>query len=294
MLVSVAVIITCGRFYLRWRYSHELRWDDFFNGLALVCLVAYSAVSQAQLSNVDLSFGLRLSVAASMLLWTTLYSVKAAFLALCWFIFHISARFRLFWWFVTAYIFLSFWPLFLISLWQCGEPLHYTDIQACEQLGAEQYTVNMAAINLALHVSSDCLMIALPAMFIRDLHLSTASKISVAGVFAIAIVDTILGTIRLAAFLYNALRIKDVDLTVRGGYVTLGILEPGLAVIVCALSVYKLLLPPFRRRRRRDKPVVLQYKASKMSNAVFFAQVGNLKADHLSPLKDETANKVQT
>ena len=135
-------------------------------------------------------------------------------------------------------------------------------------------------------------MIALPAISIRKLQMSITSKISVAGVFAIAIVDTILGTIRLAALLYNALRIGHVDSILTGTYLTLSILEPGLAVIVCTLPVYKLLLPPFRRRRRMDRPVVLQYETARMGNAASYAKIGDLPTEQISSTEDLIASKV--
>lgn len=129
-LCAIATIVTCGRFCLRAR-NHGFRLDDAFSLLALISLIAYFTVLQFFWQSFDLTVYLKTEVAHTMLLWTTLYLVKASFLNLCWSNLNASAEFRRAWWLLTIWIFLSFWPLFLSELWHCGSPSNYADPQSC-------------------------------------------------------------------------------------------------------------------------------------------------------------------
>ena len=213
----------------------------------------------------DLVASNKFSLAEELLMWIVLYSVKASFLALMWSIFHVSASFRKFWWAVTTYTFLAFWISFASPFWQCGNPLNYADPKACTEIAdqlasSREYLTIPRWIRFILHISSDCFILVLPLNCIRKLQMRRSRKISTAAIFAIIIVDITMGIIKNIAALSSNLLDQDYygffyEMSLVCQYV-----EPGLAIIVCALPVYRVLLPSSQKRipseeRLRDNTV---------------------------------------
>lgn len=183
-------------------------------------------------------------------LWTTLYLVKATFLALVQAIFSISARFRIAWWIVTIYTFTTFWPVFLSEFWQCGKPSSDGDSAACSDAVFYSSMLIPAWLKLFFHLSSEIFILALPLAQIKKLHMSLTRKLTIASVFALIIIDIILGAIKNAGVVCldtsRGLSLPCSDILTVGTVV-----EPALAVIVCALPVYRAILPSSRRHRKR-------------------------------------------
>lgn len=264
---SIATVATAGRFYLRLRCSRlrQLKLDDLFNGLALACFITFCAAAQVYLVTEDAARQYQLSLALYLLLWSILYLVKASFLALHWYIFSVSVTFRRAWFVVAAYTFLSFWPVVILAAWQCGNPVLYDNPGVCDQyqmLGSG-FVITAPAVDLALHISSDILILALPLVFIRKLQMSSVQKLSVAGVLVIAIVDILTGLLRNLAVLSYYL---DLNVDVSSDLILFfQTFEPGLAVIVCAMPVYRVLLPT--ASARRISPMGLQISNTESSIA---------------------------
>lgn len=182
-----------------------------------------------------------------MLLWATLYLVKASFLALIWHVFNVSAGFRKAWWIVTIYTFVTFWIIFLSELWQCGDPSTYDDPQACDYAYFIQTQGPITITRFVLHISSDLFIIVLPLIPIRKLNMPMSRKIGVAAIFMIIIIDTAISITRnvgvvLAAYGSPTDTSGSVDLVCQ-------VVEPALAVLVCSLPAYKTLVLKFRSRR---------------------------------------------
>lgn len=134
------ILITFGRFYIRWRYIRKLQWDDVLNAAALVALIAFIATYQVYLpteynaelyglglsdvapTEKDIIFSLKMNLANVMLFWIVIYLVKASFLALYWTLFRVSPGFRKAWWAVAIYTCISFCAIFVATLWQCNNP----------------------------------------------------------------------------------------------------------------------------------------------------------------------------
>ena len=250
-LTSVAVCVTAGRIYIRPKYTH-LFWDDLFSGLAALCLIVYEPLGNPGVGN-DPSSALawQASLASDMLLWTILYLVKASFLVLCWFIFSISTKFRLAWWIISMYTFLTYWPLLLGEVWQCGSPAEYSDPVACNAYsyseGFPKYIIEGSSIATALHISSDLLILALPLVFIRSLQMSKVQRFNAGAVFALVLIDIAMGLTR---NVLAATTGPDEENNYRSLNNVLSIFEPSLAVIVCALPAYKALSLAQRKRER--------------------------------------------
>ena len=257
---AVAIVLTFGRFYIRWKYT-RIYWDDAFNALALVCMITTFALVDVQLEATDDATLYRYVLGLSMTLWTTLYLVKASFLALCWLIFRVSANFRKAWYFVAVYNFLTYMVILLWGVWQCGDPARYADPAACAAWDSDWYHATGAAFEAALHSSSEFFILLLPILWISKLHMSRSEKVGAAAVFAITIVDIIMGLLRLiATSLYSRGDTADSVYTI---WITTQAFEPGLAVIVCALPAYTALLP--RSRKHRDSAEASLRNGSKQS-----------------------------
>ena len=165
--------------------------------------------------------------------------VKASFLALCWTVFNVSTRFRRCWFGVTVYTFLSFWPCFISEFLHCGRIQDYANPDACAAIqssgGGE--TLVFPSIDMALSVSSDLLILALPLLFIHNLQMSKIQKLSVAGVFAIVAIDILVEVAQcIGAFLASFDTYAEVENL-------MGIIRPGLTVIACSLPAYRALMP---------------------------------------------------
>ena len=182
-------------------------------------------------------------------MWTTFYLVKASFLALIWNIFRVSEGFRKAWWTVAIYTFLSFWPITLSEFWECGTPSNYASIPACTLYNvALQTQENPIYFRFAFHISTDCFILILPLVQIRKMHMPSSKKISIAAVFAIIIIDIIVGILRNAVTVFAASR-ADYSETAYSMGVICGVLEPVIAVFVCALPPYRALVVKLRFRK---------------------------------------------
>ena len=110
------MITLFGRLYIRYHQFGRLQTDDIFNVLAVLSLLAFTAIGESmnRMNLNDLVLALRLQLATDILLWTTLYLVKFSFLALMWSIFRVSCPFRKAWWTVTIYSVITFLIIFLL------------------------------------------------------------------------------------------------------------------------------------------------------------------------------------
>ena len=221
--------------------------DDLFNGLALVCLIGYSASYDIWIRSDDEPTETKLSVVVGLLQWTTLYLVKASFLALCWTIFSVSTKFRKLWLFVVAYNFLTYVAIMVWVTWPCYRPFDPSAPCSISYNDYRWYHATGQALEAALHSTSEALILVLPLIWIKNLQMSTAQKLGAASVFAIIIIDIIIGLSRnVVQSIYFQGNASD---TMTAFLDTVTEIEAGLAVIVCALPAYKVLLPSSQKRR---------------------------------------------
>lgn len=214
----------------------------------MLTLIADTADNEAAIQTDSDDLFTRLQFADNLLLWATIYLVKASFLALIWNIFKVSKGFRKAWWIVSVYTFITFWIVFLQHLWLCGSPSNYDDQQACD-LNFTNLTGIVICI-FALHISSDLFIIALPQVQVRKLSMPLSRKVNVAAIFAIGIIDTMIGIARnVATVLTHIGTSTDAAIDVDN---ICGVVEPALAVIVCSLPAYKALVFRFRSHWSRS------------------------------------------
>ena len=251
--------MTLGRFYIRWKRFKSARWDDAFSGLAALCLITFTSLDSWRSHGWDegSDLGQRIHVATNFLMWIVLYSVKASFLAFIRYIFKVSDTFRRAWWAVTIFTVLTFWGILLPEFWICGSPSNLGNFRGCDEIqNVQSFYIPMSWLRFLLHISSDILILVLPLQQTLSMRLSRAKKISVAAVFGLIIIDIISGIVRnvsiICMFYENTDVSTAVDLAIYGE-----VIEPCMAVIVCSLPVYRVLIPS-KPRDRSPSPLLKQ------------------------------------
>ena len=95
--------------------------------------------------------------------------------------------------------------------------------------------------------------------------MSLGKKISAGAVFALTIIDIIMGILRNSSVLcQDIVTWNDAQLCVDMNIIT-GVIEPSLAVIVCALPAYRAIMPSSRKRRYES--LELRYNAGNVGHA---------------------------
>lgn len=152
LFTGLAISLTAGRFWIRYKIIKKFSWDDAAHLLGLLLLVAQvSIVSVAasmiyQITNYEVGddrhyeaehlLFVRLNVAATLVTWCCLYAIKMSFLLLYHRIFQISQKFIQAWWIVLGIVSLTFFVFVAGSLTQCGSP------SALEHVGTLNHSVD--------------------------------------------------------------------------------------------------------------------------------------------------------
>lgn len=264
IITAIVLVALLGRLFTRWKYA-RLDWDDLFNGLASMSLIGFTALP-------DLTDGMTsaywaVSLTSKTLFWMTLWLVKAAFITLYWSIFRVSPSFRKAWMAITSYTCLSFFPVLLAPFWECGSPWNCVDAIACNAFEVSDtgttYFWVVNTMSAVLHISTEVMILALPLFYIRRLQMSKTEKLNAGAIFSVAVITIIVGIIR------NVISICDEeDICYYTVQITI-ILETPLAVLVCTLPPYKILLGRFRKRKVVREALHQQQKPSENQEAPF-------------------------
>ncbi|CAI6339408.1 unnamed protein product [Periconia digitata] len=229
-----AVIMTLGRFAIHWRKNKRLSWDDHFNGIALIFLVGYVMTYQICMSIyengiTDPVLLLRANIANTVLFFTTIYAVKASFLALYWKIFELSRGFRVAWILVSIFTFTSFLATFLSMFWQCGSPKYFDDTERCKS-AVPIKDPPVILMWCSLHIVGDLLLMIIPLALLSKMLMPIRQKIGVAMIFCLVLITIVLDILR------TVFTLLDTPNTLWA------LLEPTIAVIIAALPSYGSLL----------------------------------------------------
>ena len=135
LLTGTAILLSFGRYLIRFAYFHALGISDGFHLAALLLLVAFSITYTTEMPEIhkqafsnprdpisrkDEVTSLHYQLALSITFFLGVYCVKFSFLFLYRTIFAIKKGFIRAWWAVFALTFLSFWASFGEVLAQCG------------------------------------------------------------------------------------------------------------------------------------------------------------------------------
>ncbi|KAF2019510.1 hypothetical protein BU24DRAFT_386445 [Aaosphaeria arxii CBS 175.79] len=247
-MTSLGMILTIGRFWIHWRKTRRIGWDDYFNGVALIFLLAYITTYQiyvpidyqAQLYALGLSneppgprdvmLTMKLNMANIALFFCVIYSVKASFLAMYWRIFEISKRFRVAWSLLTAYTALCFLVSFTSIFWKCGTPTNFLEPEACAER-PRSIIVHLQTMWCSLNVVGDIMLMIIPVAMLKPMLMPLSQKIGVAFVFSLVFIIIAFDILRTVYTLRMSPKFQDEN-------AVWALMEPTIAVIVCALPCF--------------------------------------------------------
>jgi len=134
-LTAVCIILTIGRYAIRYQVRQRLFPDDFAHLSALVWLIATISIVQAMFGPAkyvddpsapppesQIAKFRRLQVWLSVSFYLSHWSVKFSFLLFYRQLFWVSERFMRCWWGVVAFVFVGFWVPMAGILTVCGSP----------------------------------------------------------------------------------------------------------------------------------------------------------------------------
>ncbi|KAL8791657.1 MAG: hypothetical protein Q9195_005740 [Heterodermia aff. obscurata] len=217
---------------------------------------------------IDVALFYRLDLAAMLIAWCCLWSIKLSFLLLYRRIFKVSLWFTRAWWAVAAFVGLTFWALVAGTVTQCGR------IGRIES--AEEYCTSPAMIqrqkvfviySCVLNVLTDVAIMALPLAMTPTLQIPPKAKLSLAAIFGLASFIIIFDILRTAETLRRSHIVGSVALWTD--------LEAAIAIIVSCLPSFVAL---FRSRkgdgaektsgRYRSRPLVVSAEAKQFVEEV--------------------------
>ena len=140
LFTGLAVLLTAGRYFIRYRMS-TLNLDDWLQGFSLLSLIIFTSLYShwfpwsvvIQLAGAgegprpSNAYFLRFfhwEVGTEFLFWVVLFSVKFTFLVFYRNLFGVSRLFMKAWWTVFAFTCACFLACFLTPLWKCEVPSH--------------------------------------------------------------------------------------------------------------------------------------------------------------------------
>ncbi|TAQ87319.1 hypothetical protein B7494_g4369 [Chlorociboria aeruginascens] len=186
-------------------------------------------------TNDQIAYAQILNTANIFFFWITIYLVKAAFLALYWALFGVSNKFRRAWLCVTAYTVATFLVTFFSIFWSCGTPSKISNLASCNAISPE-LLVTLEVMWCVLNIVGDILTMALPLGMLREIRISIAQKLGLAGIAGLVIIDIVFDILR------TVYTVGDYADSFPNANAVWALLEPTIAVMVCALPTYRSLL----------------------------------------------------
>ena len=142
VMAGFAVLISAGRYGIRWWFKGKLLWDDLTHSVALTAFIGMLVAFQLLypdtffLTNVERGFGTPVTQQQALVIWARdkkyQYALVSMFLVSVWFVkltfmlfyrqlFKINAVFMRVWWATLAFVLLSWVISFVLTiLTSCG------------------------------------------------------------------------------------------------------------------------------------------------------------------------------
>jgi hypothetical protein len=145
-LEALCIVLTAGRYFIRYKVRHRFYADDYTHLAALIWLTISNIFVQLMFpparivllgppdvkppeDQVD-KFR-KLQTVMSITFYVSQFCVKFSFLLFYKELFWVSERFMRAWWCVATFVFLGFWVIMAGSLTQCGPVQHIVDGGEC-------------------------------------------------------------------------------------------------------------------------------------------------------------------
>jgi hypothetical protein len=271
---SIATVFVALRLAVRLRQNRSLLFDDCWIIFAWLCLLTMGILQTLQMPYLwnmtylsagrilpDLDTPTRMEQMTRWqfpvikLFWTTLWAVKASFLAVFFRLVKPFPVLRRLWYCVAVFAFLAYVGCWIASTLTCSPPLDYfkagmphdpscqldrTD-SLCRALGAcgSPHEVWMQSFNViystAVDIACDLMIMALPIAILPSLQLDIRRKVGLCIAFSLGIIIISVAIVRMTQIISG----KTVDLV---GLAIWGAIEASTAVIVGSLPPLKALL----------------------------------------------------
>ncbi|PVH98130.1 hypothetical protein DM02DRAFT_657609 [Periconia macrospinosa] len=247
-MFTVSFLLMIGRFYIQNKKNWRVGWDGYLHALAIVFLlettilyelfvpIEYNAklydmgLSEKPPTNRNAALNLKLNLATTVSFLCVIYTVKGSLLALYWRIFELSQGFRYAWIAVTAYTVITFLASALSIFFMCGSPSDI-DLAHCEKQSHSLYMRVMSFL-CATNALGDLLLMLLPLMMLKPLHMPATQKIGMGFMFSLSLLTITFNVLRIV----YAIDTKP-EFAFENGVWCL--LEPNMAAIICALPCYR-------------------------------------------------------
>jgi len=257
-LTAVAILLSFGRYWIRYTYVSALEVSDGFHFVALLLLIAISIQYTAGFPNLnkisfpdpnnpptgaDLNLYQHLAVSASCIWFIAIYCVKFSFLFFYRTVFGVSKKFMRVWWVVLVFTILSLAASLAMELTTCGgKTKNLFNPVACNAPSNKLFLIQGEEVFCVLNILSDVAVMALPLWMLRRLQMPIGQKIGLGALFSLATIGIIFDIVRTvysiraeaASFFYIA--------------VLFDIIEIEIAVIISTLIAYRKLFGQHEKR----------------------------------------------
>ncbi|KAL8849248.1 MAG: hypothetical protein Q9221_005778 [Calogaya cf. arnoldii] len=269
-LTAVAIVLSIGRFTIRYATAGRFHLDDASHLLSLLLLIGLAAayttgfpysVRIARINRKEevpppptdpfYRKYLQLRLVVTLLVFMVLWSVKATFLIFYRLLFDVSRTFIRMWWAAVALVFATFWVCIGSTLTLCGSASDLFDFKKCsspEKLHDIRATYKYWC---ALNVGTDLIVLILPLFMIYGLQLRTSQKIVLTAIFSLGLLVALVDILRTFESLQSG---------TFSGVALWSSLEVTIAVIVASLPLYRVLITRKGRRSLLSRLSMERYK----------------------------------
>ncbi|KAL8804914.1 MAG: hypothetical protein Q9223_005538 [Gallowayella weberi] len=269
-LTAVAIVLSIGRFTIRYVTAGRFHLDDASHLLSVLLLIGLAAayttgfpysVRIAKIGRKEEKAPppndpfyhkyLQLRLVVTLLVFMVLWSVKATFLIFYRLLFDVSKTFIRMWWAAVALVFASFWVCIGSTLTLCGSASDLFDFKKCSSAKSLHDIRATYKYWCALNVGTDLIVLILPMYMIYGLQLRTSQKVVLTGIFSLGLLVAIVDILRTYESLVSG---------TFSGVALWSSLEVTIAVIVASLPLYRVLITRKGRRSLLSRLSMERYK----------------------------------
>ncbi|KAL8647397.1 MAG: hypothetical protein Q9226_006446 [Calogaya cf. arnoldii] len=269
-LTAVAIVLSVGRFIIRYATAGRFHLDDASHLLSLLLLIGLAAaytsgfpysVRIARINRKEevpppptdpfYRKYLQLRLVVTLLVFMVLWSVKATFLIFYRLLFDVSRTFIRMWWAAVALVFATFWVCIGSTLTLCGSASDLFDFKKCSSPKKLHDIRATYKYWCALNVGTDLIVLILPLFMIYGLQLRTSQKIVLTAIFSLGLLVALVDILR---------TVESLQSGTFSGVALWSSLEVTIAVIVASLPLYRVLITRKGRRSLLSRLSMERYK----------------------------------
>lgn len=210
------MLVAVTRIFARVRKEHRLYFDDGFFFLATVCLIAGSSLIFVDIPYIylqeDVEAGLqmppadfltqlihseKIQDAGTVLLATTIFSVKFSFLLFFQHLLRLQKALTYYWWFICILLVPSA-AIFMFSNFIACDYFDERIVVECTTVGALARQNGTLLASASLDILTDCFLISIPILLLWNVQISIRRKMILLGILCISIVMIIMAIIRVS------------------------------------------------------------------------------------------------